>query len=73
MQRRKGGTSMDPFDQLPSYIIIPMEDDLVHTAANGYKCGDPTCYCAGDPDQTGTSTIVDGSLTYVVDETHQLN
>jgi hypothetical protein len=64
---------MDPFDQLPPYIIIPMEDDLVHTAANGYNCGDPTCYCAGDSNQTDTSTIVDGSLTYVVDETHQLN
>jgi hypothetical protein len=64
---------MDPFDQLPPYIVIPMEDDLVHTAANSYNCGDPTCYCAGDSDQTDTSTIVDGSLTYVVDETHQLN
>jgi hypothetical protein len=30
------------------YPIIPvqMEDDGVHTAENGYCCGDPTCYCA---------------------------
>ena len=61
------------FDQLPEYIIIPMEDDPVHTAANGYKCGDPTCFCASDTEETDPSTIVDGSLTYVVDETHRLN
>jgi hypothetical protein len=62
----------DPFDQLPPYIVIPYEDeaDLVHTAANGYKCGDPTCYCADDPD---APDVVESSLTYIVDETHRLN
>lgn len=60
-------------DQFPQYIIIPMEDDLIHTAANNYKCGDPTCLCAGDPDETDTPTVVEGSLTYIVDETNLLN
>jgi hypothetical protein len=63
---------INPFDQLLPHIIIPMEDDLVHTATNGYKCGDPTCFCAGDSEETDASTIVEGSLTYVVDE-NQLN
>ena len=59
-------------EQFPEYIVIPMEDDLLHTAANNYKCGiDPTCPCAGG--SNATPTIVDGSLTYVVDESHQLN
>ena len=51
--------------ELHPIIIIPMEDDLVHTAENGYCCGDPTCYCAGD---TSNPTIVEGSLSYVVDD-----
>jgi len=63
---------INPFDQLLPHIIIPMEDDLLHTAANGYKCGDPTCFCASDADETDPSTIVESSLTYVVDE-NQLN
>jgi hypothetical protein len=65
--------TQQPFDQLQPYIIIPMEDDLVHTAANGYCCGDPFCPCNSDSDQIDASTVVDGSLTYVVDEAHQLN
>jgi hypothetical protein len=60
-------------DQLQPYIIIPMEDDLVHTAANGYNCRDSSCPCTSDSDETDTSTVVEGSLTYVVDETNQLN
>jgi hypothetical protein len=64
---------INPFDQLLPHIIIPMEDDLVHTAANGYKCGDPTCGCADNAEETDTFPIVEGSLSYVVDETHRLN
>ena len=64
---------INPFDQLHPIIVIPMEDDLVHTAANSYKSGDPTCFCASDSDETDTPTVVEGSLTYIVDETHRLN
>lgn len=58
-------------DQLHPIIIIPMEDDLLHTAANGYCCGDPTCYCASD---TGNADplVVEGSLSYVVDDPSSL-
>lgn len=27
-------------------IPVELEDAPVHTAENGYCCGDPTCYCA---------------------------
>ena len=63
---------INPFDQLLPHIIIPMEDDLLHTAANGYTCGDPTCFWAEVAEETDTLTIVEGPLTYVVDE-NQLN
>jgi hypothetical protein len=34
-------------DLLPlSDIPVECEDEPVHTAENGYVCGDPTCYCA---------------------------
>lgn len=56
-----------PFDQLHPIIIIPMEDDLVHTADNGYCCGDPTCSCATDSGSADT-VVVEGSLSYVVDD-----
>ena len=60
-------------DGLTPYIPtlpVVMEDGLVHTAANGYCCGDPTCFCAGDSDDD--IIIVEGSLTYV-DETDLLS
>ena len=53
---------MSAFDDLPQIIIVPMEDDLVHTAENGYVCGDPTCYCAGDSDQDAASLAADPLL-----------
>lgn len=31
------------------YVVVPViqtEDELVHTAENGYVCGDPECLCA---------------------------
>ncbi len=30
--------------------IIPVEEaeDMLHTAENGYVCGDPQCACAGE-------------------------
>lgn len=52
-------------DHLQPIIIIPMEDDPLHTAANGYCCGDPTCPCAADSDD---DNVVEGSLSYVVDD-----
>lgn len=65
---------INPFDQLLPHAIVPMEDDLMHTAANGYKCGDPTCYCADPSDPIhAESNVVEGSLSYIVDETNQLN
>ncbi len=54
-------------DHLHPIIIIPMEDDLLHTAENGYCCGDPTCYCTSGTAPSDT-TIVEGSLSYVVDD-----
>ena len=66
--------TQQPFDQLPEYIIIPMEDDLLHTAENGFCCGSSTCYCANPSDEIHAETnTVEGSLTYVVDETNWLN
>ncbi len=56
------------FDQLHPIIIIPMEDDLLHTAENGYCCGDSTCYCVADAGTPSNTTIVEGSLSYVVDD-----
>jgi hypothetical protein len=53
---------MSVFDQLPEIIVIPMEDDLYHTAENGYCCGDPTCYCAGGDDQDSASMAADPPL-----------
>ncbi len=29
-------------------LFVPMEDDLVHTAANNYRCNDETCPCQGE-------------------------
>jgi len=43
---------MNLFDSLSEHFIIPMEDELVHTAENGYCCGDSTCYCAHDDQST---------------------
>jgi hypothetical protein len=57
-----------PTPYIPTLPVV-MEDDLVHTAENGYCCGDSTCFCAGGSDDD-TIIIVDGSLTYV-DETDQ--
>lgn len=54
-------------DHLHPIIIIPMEDDLLHSAANGYCCGDPTCPCASDT-SSSDAIIVEGSLSYVVDD-----
>jgi hypothetical protein len=31
-------------------IIIPMEDELIHTAENGYRCDDLTCPCHDEPE-----------------------
>lgn len=54
---------INPFDQLPEIVIVPMEDELYHTAENGYCCGDPTCYCAGDNNnQTDPSLAVEPPL-----------
>jgi hypothetical protein len=50
---------MSAFDQLPEIIIIPMEDELYHTAENGYCCGDPTCYCAGDDQGDSADTAAE--------------
>lgn len=33
--------SLMPLTNIP----VEMEDESVHTAENGYCCGDPTCYC----------------------------
>lgn len=30
-------------------IVIPMEDDLIHTSETPF-CSDPTCPCKEDPD-----------------------
>jgi hypothetical protein len=55
---------------LDDYIIVPMEDDLIHTAENGYNCGDSSCYCANPSDEIHTSTPVTSSaLTYDLGET----
>jgi hypothetical protein len=53
---------MNAFDDLPEIIIVPMEDELYHTAENGYCCGDPTCYCAGDNNQTDPSLAAEPPL-----------
>jgi hypothetical protein len=65
----KKGPNMDPFDQLSSYIAVPMEDDFAHTAENGYTCGDPSCYCANPSDEIHASDVTSSALTYVLGET----
>lgn len=45
-------------------IVIPMEDNLVHTA-NSPFCSDPTCPCHDDPDLIAEANVLyqDGLLT----------
>lgn len=47
---KNGKNESESFDELSQYAVIPYEDeaDLVHTFENGFKCGDPTCYCMQD-------------------------
>lgn len=35
-------------NQQPDLIVIPMEDDLLHTSETPF-CGDATCPCHEDP------------------------
>lgn len=35
-------TDVFPLTNIP----IECEDEPIHTAENGYMCGDPTCICA---------------------------
>jgi hypothetical protein len=45
-------------------LPIPIEvEELVHTAANGYCCGDPTCGCAT------TSTELETKMYNVISST----
>ena len=70
MRRRREAMTDGLTPYIPT-IPVEMEDDPVHTAANGYCCGDPTCFCAGSSDDD-TIIIVEGSLIYV-DETDLLS
>lgn len=53
---------MSRFGELPEYIVIPMEDELVHTAENGYCCGDPDCYCAAGDNRPDLSLTAEEPL-----------
>ena len=45
-------------------IVIPMEDDLVHTADSPF-CSDPSCPCHDDPTLIAEANVLyqDGLLT----------